>query len=381
MKYVLFGAGYFGKEAIKEYGKENIICFWDNDATKHGKTLDGIAIVEFSKKEDIDEEYNVILCTIYYGDVIEQLKSEGISNYEIFHSIIVRNSYYSPKILIDNPYENSCDRDLSEPEWIEKNNGKLKYGAINRKVEQLYRERHMFHHIEIETVNRCNGICSFCPVSKGNEHRPYALMDEKVFRKIIDELSEMNYDGRLALFSNNEPLLDDRIVEFHRYARKKLPNARMHLYSNGTLMTREIFEELIMYLVSALFTGSLIPASRMVKEYAEIHPEIVKKVTIVLRKPNEILTSRGGDAPNRTQIHIENNISCVQPFQQLIIRPDGKVSLCCNDPLGRETMGNVTENSLDEIWYGEAFENVRKRIFYGRENFEHCKNCDVFVLD
>ena len=93
------------------------------------------------------------------------------------------------------------------------------------------------------------------------------------------------------------------------------------------------------------------------------------------------MTSRGGDAPNRTQVNIEKNISCVLPFQQLIIRPDGKVSLCCNDPLGRSTLGDVKEQTLVDIWYGETFENVRKAIFSGRENYDHCKNCDVFVLD
>jgi radical SAM protein with 4Fe4S-binding SPASM domain len=119
----------------------------------------------------------------------------------------------------------------------------------------------------------------------------------------------------------------------------------------------------------------------MIMEYAQENPDIQKKVTVVLRKPDEILTSRGGDAPNRTQVSIEKNISCVHPFQQLIVRPDGKVSLCCNDPLGKSTMGDVNVNSLVDIWYGEKYESVRQAIFNGRENFEHCKNCDVFVLD
>ena len=386
MKYVLFGAGYFGREAIKEYGKENIICIWDNDTTKHGLFLDEVPIIEFSKRESISTEYRVILCSTFYSDIIEQLLEAGIVNYEIYHSIIVRHSYYSPKILIENPYENNNDRDLDEQQWIEKNNGKIKRGAINRKVEQLAQENHLFHHVEIETVNRCNGVCSFCPVNAKAEQRPYALMEDKIFKKIIDELAELKYDGRLAIFSNNEPLLDKRIIPFHKYAREKLPNARMHLYTNGTLMTREVFEELIQYLDELIIDNynqdlELIPASKMIQEYAQDNPEIMKKVTIVLRKPHEILTSRGGDAPNRTEVSIEKNISCVHPFQQLIIRPDGKVSLCCNDPLGRSTMGDVTKQSLIDIWYGEAFSAVRNSIINGRENFEHCKNCDVFVLD
>jgi radical SAM protein with 4Fe4S-binding SPASM domain len=386
MKYVLFGAGYFGKQALREYGKDNVICIWDNDITKHGKYMDGIPIVEFLNRNEIEEDFKIILCTIYYSEIIEQLEDACLNNYEIYHEVIIWNSYYSHKILVENPYDNNCDRDLSEQEWMEKNNGKLKRGAINRKVEQLYKEHHLFHHVEIETINRCNGACSFCPVSVKNEQRPYAMMDDNLFKKIIEQLSELNYSGRLSLFSNNEPLLDKRIVEFHKYARERLPLARMHLFTNGTLLTKDIFLQLVEYLDELIVDNynqelQLTPASKMIMEYAQENPDIQKKVTVVLRKPDEILTSRGGDAPNRTQVSIEKNISCVHPFQQLIVRPDGKVSLCCNDPLGKSTMGDVNVNSLVDIWYGEKYESVRQAIFNGRENFEHCKNCDVFVLD
>lgn len=386
MRYVLFGAGYFGKEAIIEYGNENIICIWDNDESKNGIQIYGVPVIAFNNRRTIEEEYKIIICTTYYSDIIEQLLSENITNYEIYNSIIIRHSYYSPKILIENPYETSCDRDLDEQQWIEKNNGRLKKGAINRKVAQLVAEKHLFHHVEIETVNRCNGVCSFCPVSVRNEQRPYSKMSDKLFKKIINELAEINYKGRLALFSNNEPLLDDRILDFHKYARKMLPNARMHLYSNGTLMNKEIFLELLQYLDELIIDNynqelELIPISKIIKEYAEENPEVIKKVTIVLRKPNEILTSRGGDAPNRTNVYIEKGISCIQPYQQLIIRPDGKVSLCCNDALGKSTMGDVNKESLVDIWYGKKFSEIRELILNGRENFEHCKNCDTFVID
>ena len=37
--------------------------------------------------------------------------------------------------------------------------------------------------IEIETLNRCNNDCSFCPVSRGNDIRPYQKMDFLCFGK------------------------------------------------------------------------------------------------------------------------------------------------------------------------------------------------------
>lgn len=385
-KKALFGAGYFGKEALKEYGEADIICFLDNDETRENDLVDNVQIKIFEKCVQELQGIHIIICTRCYPEIIEQLERNGIHDYEIYHGIIERKGYYSPKVLIENPYERDINRDLMEEEWLQKNDGQLKKQSINQKVMQYAKQNHLFHHIEIETINRCNGVCSFCPVNCRIDPREKKVMTEELFEKIIGELHDMNYSGRISLFSNNEPLLDSRIVEFHKYARNKLPDARFHLYTNGILLSKEIFIELLKYLDELIIDNyqqelELIPASKMIVEYAKEHPEIKEKVTIVLRKPNEILTSRGGDAPNRTQVNIVEKIACVHPFQQMIIRPDGKVSLCCNDPLGRCTMGDVSEQKLLDIWYGKEFQEIRNKIIKGRENIEHCRRCDVFVLD
>lgn len=385
-KYILFGAGYFGREALQEYGKDTIDFFVDNDAAKQGKQVSGIGIRLFSECMEEIKNRKIIICTQYYADIIEKLKENNFSDYSIFHGLIERKSYYGTKELIENPYEKDENRDLSEHEWIEKNNGAMKKQSIRAKVEQYVRENHLFHHVEIETINRCNGVCDFCPINCRIDPREKKVMDERLFKSIIDELAEMNYSGRIALFSNNEPLLDNRILNFHRYARKKLPNARMHLYTNGTLLTLEVFKELIDILDELIIDNynqelNLIRPCEAIVEYYKEHPEIKEKVTIVLRKPKEILTSRGGSAPNRKLSLADGTITCVLPFQQLIIRPDGKVSLCCNDPLGKCTLGDVNKESLLDIWYGEKYQKLRKALIHGREKLESCKNCDVYVID
>lgn len=42
----------------------------------------------------------------------------------------------------------------------------------------------------------------------------------------------------MTTFSTNEPLLDDRIIDFNKYAREHLPKARIHMYTNGTKFSR-----------------------------------------------------------------------------------------------------------------------------------------------
>jgi radical SAM protein with 4Fe4S-binding SPASM domain len=64
----------------------------------------------------------------------------------------------------------------------------------------------------------------------------------------------------------------------------------------------------------------------------------------------------------------------------MIIRPDGKVSLCCNDPLGKNTLGDLTKETILEVWNNDRYKMVRNCLYNGRKNWKHCEFCDVFNL-
>ena len=105
-----------------------------------------------------------------------------------------------------------------------------------------------FYTIEIETYNRCNNICPFCPVNRNDDPRKPHFMDENLFNSIIDQLHHMDYRGYISLFSNNEPLLDKRIFRFIEIAKEKLPNAKHALFTNGLLLDVEKFLHLVNHL-------------------------------------------------------------------------------------------------------------------------------------
>ncbi|SKB95022.1 radical SAM additional 4Fe4S-binding SPASM domain-containing protein [Lachnospiraceae bacterium] len=366
---VIFGAGETGKRALSKYGKKNVVFFVDNDTAKSGSFIFGIPVRYFKDCiEDLRTAHIIIACKAW-KTIEKQLLSFNLRNYEIYGN----SGYIDIPELVLNPYVE--ERPVNK-KWLRE--------EINRQVKEIEPDA-MFDHVEIETINRCNGVCSFCPVNRNNDVRVYRRMDDSVFEKIIDELAEMNYRGRIALFSNNEPLLDDRIVKFHEMTRKKLPNARMHLCTNGTLLSLDIFTALMENLDELIIDNYnqellLIPNAKIIFDYCENHADLKSKVTIVLRKPNEILTSRGGDSPNKVREKSEADVSCLLPYKQLIIRPDGKVSLCCNDALGKCTLGDVSLNSLSEIWNGREFRNIRKKMREGRINIPRCRYCDTLFL-
>lgn len=379
-KNIIFGAGAFGKVAYDELGAEKIDFFIDNNKSKQGKLFCGKPIISIEEAAEKKEDYHVVIASLYATSMLKDLEKYEITDYEVYVKKI--HGFFETDELIVNPYKNAPGVQTEE-EWNNSFRIELGKKGVFDEVERIYNEKNMFEHIEVETVNRCNGICSFCPVNKNIDPREHHVMTEELFKKIVLELEKLNYSGRFTTFSNNEPLLDERIIGFNKYAREHLANARMHLFTNGTLLTLDKFKELIELLDELVIDNyqqelKLIKPCEIIADYCENHPELKKKVTIVLRKPQEILTTRGGNAPNRKTMVTYDKERCILPFKQMIIRPDGKVSLCCNDAIGKFSLGDVNKESLTDIWYGPRFEMVRKSLYKGRENWGDCKYCDTF---
>lgn len=383
-KIILFGAGKYGRSAVKYYGLENISYFVDNNSAKWGTQIYGIPVLNIEQliEKVRSYDYQIIISCRVFKDIEKQLKKLGINDYQLYTSINEKQ-YYPTKELVLNPYDEMDD--MTEKKWNDEMSSNPIRKLMRLSVEELYNENPLFNHIEIETINRCNGICSFCPINSNIDPREKKIMSKPLFESIILQLKELNYTGKIALFSNNEPMLDERIIDFYEYAKRQIPNAWFFMFTNGTLLTLDKFKRLITSLDELIIDNynqqlQLISNSKKIKDYCEEHRELCEKVTIVLRKPNEILSSRGGDAPNRKELISYGEETCILPFKQIIIRPDGKVSLCCNDPLGKNTLGDLTQNSLWDIWYNSNFRAVREALYQGRKNWKHCEYCDVFNM-
>ena len=333
---------------------------------------------------------------------IEQMNYDVVFVYApVTHSEILYNmrNYSNKKNMYDKrgyeidgfivvPSENDWNKIKDESDWILniKNSGIVE--ATDSFVEAIdVKDTPMFELVEIETINRCNGTCSFCPVNAHEVQREKKYMDDWLFEKIISDLESIKYSGRISLFSNNEPFLDKNIIARQKYAREHLPYAKFHLFTNGTIMNLIQFKNIIEYvdhLIIDNYTSErqLLPKVKDIVDYCESEQgtKYKDKVTIYVRKNDEILSTRGGEANNRciTSPFIENK--CALPFQQIVIRPDGNVSLCCNDPLGRYTLGNVGSKTVMEVWKSKEYEEIRRGIKSGRKNIAHCENCDHFQL-
>lgn len=255
---------------------------------------------------------------------------------------------------------------------------------LNKVFSDEYSKSPELHSIEIETINACNNDCSFCPASKKNDTRIHKFMSEELFKKIIAELEVMQYSGVLSLFSNNEPLLDKRIFKFIEYARKHLPNAKHALFTNGILLDTEKFEHLCKHLDKLVIDNynDDLKLNPNIKNIVEIYSErtIECNVKIFVRKKNQIRDSRGGQAPNREKVFGFTS-ACMLPITQMIVRPDGKISLCCQDAMGLVTLGDVSSDSIRDVWTGKEYAMLRSKLSSGmRCAMPYCCNCDIFGI-
>lgn len=94
--------------------------------------------------------------------------------------------------------------------------------------------------LELELSRECNLRCIYCYADAGEK-----MMDELSFDEIIGVIDQAIALGvrRIIVLGGGEPLLYPRIMEVMRYIYQH--NIAIDLFTNGTLITREIADQLL----------------------------------------------------------------------------------------------------------------------------------------
>lgn len=261
----------------------------------------------------------------------------------------------------------------------------------------------LFDAVFFEVRTRCNGHCKFCLASVESDPREDISMPRELFEKVLQDLVDLQYEGRLAFHNNNEPLLFKELPEFVSRAKERLPQCHIHILTNGRSLTLPKMERLIeagvdQVSVNVYRTNSDEPIPQVL---TKIRTELLERMfsdselevlglgndqspkkpkfsfVVSARLENEILDSRAGTAPNKKAPATVARGFCQYPFTQFIVTANGQVAGCCNDLLFELPMGNVRTSSVFEIWMGEEFSQLRKNLLNGeRKAVKTCSKCD-----
>ncbi|RXJ55393.1 hypothetical protein CRV04_09820 [Candidatus Marinarcus aquaticus] len=271
----------------------------------------------------------------------------------------------------------------------------------------------------IETTSVCNQKCIHC--NHRIMERPKVHMKDEVYKKIIDELSEIAPNTEVwPTFYGEAFTLREKLFERLRYARDKgLSN--LVLNSNGRLLERdnwidEILTSGLKRFILSLdgFTKETFEKIRVGgdrdKIYAAVEKLLLRKEELNLEFPviqcqysvmeeNEhevemfqsYWEERGAEVKTRAMFSWTNSgevvaqnldysnefrIACPWANNTMAIHQDGNVVTCAVDYSGRCVVGNVQEFSLVELW-ARHNEIVRKPHIENRWNDipDICKTC------
>lgn len=241
-----------------------------------------------------------------------------------------------------------------------------------------YNHSDFFSDLNIELNTSCNRRCKYCPnsVYERGLIKNEKLMADAIFKKIIDELAEIKFKGRISPQFYGEPLLDKRLVGFMEYARNKLPKAKLVLISNGDYLTVELFSKLLAVGINKFLItqhDETMPLNlKQLISYLKKHPSNKNKVNILHFDENTPLFNRGGLVKPKVQINFPR---CVYPWNPVVIDYAGDVVLCCNDYLKNVVFGNVRSQKLTDIWFSPAYKGMRKKIRNMEFHLPVCKSC------
>ncbi len=299
--------------------------------------------------------------------------------------------------------------------------------ARRLKLENIAQAMRFPRFVLVETVHACNSRCPFCTVDKWKTDTPF--MPDALFDKIADELiRHADWIFYVYLQKAGEPLLDKKIAP--RIRRLKAGGIkRINLSTNASLLTETKAVELmeagldeIMLSIDSLEKEeyeSLRPGLKFETVMDNIHtvfkmrdrikPDMLIRIRGILFKDLETPEGKAfienwerfwnGLKKEQDRIYMkrphswgnqhswQDNIPqydlcyhpCILPWSTFNINSDGSVPLCGQDYEAKHCMGNVNDNTIQEIWTGEPFQEVRRLHSQGNRNeLSFCRGCRLF---
>lgn len=242
-----------------------------------------------------------------------------------------------------------------------------------------------FVFVEIETSTACNLRCRYCPnsVSERGLIKNNRQMPESLFYRLVDELAEMGFEGDFHAHFFNEPLLDERLPDLLSYVRGKLDRCKIALFTNGLLLSLEKYLKLVEAGVDAMeitrHTGADPPYIDEILKYRELNGDDGIELKYKREGVQEdIIFNRCGAIPLRRIL--KKDLGCTWPSYYLTINYKGDVLLCCNDYFASFPIGNVTHQSIREVWEKSYNRALRRHIREDQNKVEICRKCKVGYL-
>jgi radical SAM protein with 4Fe4S-binding SPASM domain len=266
------------------------------------------------------------------------------------------------------------------------------------------------------TTATCNASCIHCPTNKTmRPHPARGPMQWSLYQRLIDGLhdSGLPIDGDISFGLFAEPLIDPLIVDRLRYAKERLPDVPLVVYSNGGAATPALAERIAPYvshvafhvegLTEAVYNDLMRPL-KAAKVFRRIEAfikacdrPVYLSCPISRRNVNEFSAlreywlARGAKDVNPQPLLNRSSerlafaelafdpkpVACGEDVvSHLLVDADGAVVVCCSDFEKRNIIGDLRRETVSEILSNparrELFENFRSRR---HDEYAPCREC------
>lgn len=285
--------------------------------------------------------------------------------------------------------------------------------------------------VNIEFSSQCNLRCQFCSL---DHNKPKHIISEEILEKFLSGFVKDKRYGhikRINLYNGGEVLLHPKRLEMlailKKYKdlakQKNLPFPEIHMLTNVMLLREKLSEEIIdldvIDLLGVSFDGGTPEAFEEMRTNAKwnIFYDNVKAFDRIRKEKNNSVKMSAiscipGDKPRSLdwmhpqfqelyklldwyelrRLHnwagdIEefkvpqkkHKIGCTLLMEQLVLLPNGDVTICCNDLNSKSVIGNILNTNFMDIYNCEQRVRFLKLHLQGKKDqIALCKNCETF---
>jgi radical SAM protein with 4Fe4S-binding SPASM domain len=278
--------------------------------------------------------------------------------------------------------------------------------------------------LQIQTMTGCNAACVFCPYPLTVDTQPKGFMKRELFERVIDEVAAHGV-RRISPYLMNEPFLDPGMVDRLLYIKRKIPDARIVVTSNGSRLTPALVDRILeadvlhaLYIsfqgvekegYEATMKGSLVfeqtmeNVTTLIDKWKAAGGRSRFKIVVTMVKTNKInpekavafweakgveskwtpLENRGGNiaiardlAPGESPM--KRFANCTRLFKQAYLMFNGDMVLCCTDYTRKVVLGNVEGSSIAAVWNSPKARSIRRLYSEGyMDKIPLCKDCEI----
>lgn len=281
----------------------------------------------------------------------------------------------------------------------------------------------------IDPSDVCNFHCDFCGLhSFRNETYSGCVMSKKNFETVVNQLTEFAHPiKQIHLYALGEPFINPNIVEFVRLIKEKKVAEEVIIVSNGSLLSKKLSEDLVDAGLDELrislnglsdddyyrIVGKKISFEKLYDEICyyhkiggKVHVKILGDyfsdeeknkfialfegrcdsidITNVIKNldTQEFNVGVSGQNQHGLKFHDSDCKVCPQMFYELVVHANGEVGPCSADYcFYTDSLGNIQETTLKNIWNGERLNNMRIASLRGESiKYGNCNSCN-FIRD